>query len=622
MGKPVLESSLESFVFIGEPQIAPNAKEVIYVCTKLLLQEDRYQSSIHKIDLATRQDTVVTHGIGPNMEMVRDYSPKFSTDGSRLAFLSTRSGKPQVYVMPWTVGEPRKVTDFPNGVKSFEWAPDGKSLVVVARVAPESSSDVKVIRRLRYKLNGEGIFGDAPTHLWLVDIESGQTSQLTQGIYAAHEPAFSPDGRTIAFVSFDGQDESKLRPALYTADISTHSLHLLIEVDGVISAPSFSPDGNWIAYFGHTHGETTSYNNHLWIIPSAGGEPRNVTSALDRPVGNYVGTDARYDLSIARPVWSASSDRIYFPVTDRGNVFLFSTSLDAQLRKEIPGEEFVVSSFDVKYDTLVYILEQAASVGELRWLNHGKSVALTRYNESYLNEMSIVAPEPVEIIAEDGTAIDTWLIKPVDFEPGKKYPVVLEIHGGPHVAYGYNFHHEFQFLSSRGGRDYQDLLCVIHQVANLPFVDSNRLYVTGASYGGYMTNWLVSQTNLFRAAVAQASICNLYSKYGTSDNGFYTNKSELADAELWSDEEFIMSRSPIRYADRVTADVKIIHGELDHRCPIEQAEQWFVALKRLGNVDVEFVRFPNEHHGLATRGRPRHRVERLQHIVSWFDKHR
>ncbi|HHW99001.1 MAG TPA: S9 family peptidase, partial [Firmicutes bacterium] len=261
-------------------------------------------------------------------------------------------------------------------------------------------------------------------------------------------------------------------------------------------------------------------------------------------------------------------------------------------------------------------------------------------------EWQLASAERITMETTPGWEIEGWLMKPVDYTPGNKYPLILHIHGGPHATYGYAFMHEFQLLAANGygvlytnprgsrgygeeftkgvvgdwgGGDYADLMSAVDYAVKLDWVDESRLGVTGGSYGGYMTNWIVTQTDRFKGAVTLRSISNMYTKYGCSDIGWYGNKAGFGGRDLWDSEDFIMERSPIRYAPRVKTPILIIHSEEDYRCPMEQAEQWYVALKRLG-VTTEFVRFAGENHELSRSGKPRNRIDRLNFIVGWFER--
>ncbi|MBX6724058.1 MAG: S9 family peptidase, partial [Dactylosporangium sp.] len=272
----------------------------------------------------------------------------------------------------------------------------------------------------------------------------------------------------------------------------------------------------------------------------------------------------------------------------------------------------------------------------------------TGLNDALFEETGLSVPEHFTYEGEGGQELDAWIMKPLGLSEGERAPLVLEIHGGPHTAYGHCFFHEFQVLAARGmgvlftnprgstghgeaftracvgdwgGQDYRDIMAGVDAaLKRYAWIDPDRLGVTGGSYGGYMTNWIVGQTDRFRAAVTQRSISNLYSMYGTSDIGFHFNRRELGEAELWEAEERIMERSPIRYARNVATPLLIIHSEEDYRCPMEQAEQFYVALKRLGKT-VEFLRFAGETHELSRSGKPANRKERLERMAAWFERY-
>jgi len=297
---------------------------------------------------------------------------------------------------------------------------------------------------------------------------------------------------------------------------------------------------------------------------------------------------------------------------------------------------------------IAYMAGDPTSAPDLHFFDGTASRQVTRVNEDLFAQVETQPAERVLFSAKDGQQLEGWLIKPVGFQQGKKYPLVFEIHGGPHSAYGNAFFHEFQCLAGYGfgvfycnprgsvgygeafarsiigdwcGIDASDLIDAAEFAAGLDWVDASRIGVTGGSQGGYFTNWLVGHTNMFKAAVTQRSMSNVYSKYGTADNGVTHDKVSMGGADLWSDEALLMERSPIRYAQNVRTPLLILHSEEDYRCPIEQAEQWYAALKRLGNTDVEFVRFLGENHELSRSGKPTNRIERLTRLTGWFRKY-
>lgn len=644
----ITSETLYSIRYSSEPQFSPDGQFVIYVHTAISKQENKAHSQLRRLHLATSTDEPLTQGRG-DKGLAQDKNPSFSPNGKQLAFVSNRSGKPQLFVLSLTGGEPTQVTFFAKGIQSYTWLRDGQGFVVAARQDdPQDKSDVQVISQLRYWGNGEGFYGDEAIRLWAVRVDGSGLEPLTDGDFNANDPALSPDGTRVVFAAHRDFDQRVVMPSLYTIDLETRELNRVYEGKGAAATPVFSPDGQWIAFFGDEQGENGGVHPHVWLVPSGGGEARDLTASFLLAVGNHVGTDTRYETATSRPVWSEDSGKIYFLSTSGGDCYLYSVTLDGLVSKENVGENFVINSFALYDQKWVLAKERPTRPAELYLQQAGELIPLTEHNEQLFASLQVAEPERMEVRADDGLRIEGWLLKPAGFSSDNVYPLVLEIHGGPHTAYGNTFHLEFQILAAMGyivlytnprgshgygeefvracigdwgGQDFEDLMAAVDYAAGLPYVDGSNLFVTGGSYGGYMTNWIVTQTDRFQAAVTQRSISNLYSMFGTSDIGFWFNKRELGGVDLWTDEEFIMARSPIRYADKVKTPTKIIHSEQDIRCPMEQAEQWFIALKRLG-VDTQFVRFPDENHELSRSGKPKHRQERLEHIVGWFENYR
>ncbi|HET7616660.1 MAG TPA: S9 family peptidase, partial [Bacillales bacterium] len=308
----------------------------------------------------------------------------------------------------------------------------------------------------------------------------------------------------------------------------------------------------------------------------------------------------------------------------------------------------VITSFDANNGTTVYVQADPHSTGDLYVDKGDGKVQLSRHNKALFSRLLLSTPESFIYKSEDDREIEGWILPPPDVSENQKVPVVLQIHGGPHTSYGNALHHEFQWLAAKGyavvftnprgshgygqefleacvgdwgNKDKKDILAGLdYAIRHFEYCDPNQLYVTGGSYGGIMTNFIVTSTDRFRAAVTQRCISNMYSFFGTSDIGFYFGKAQLGDVDLWKDEETIMRFSPIRQARNVKTPTCIIHSEEDLRCPMEQAEQWFVALKRLG-VDTKFIRFKGETHELSRSGKPKNRLRRLHEILDWFETH-
>jgi dipeptidyl aminopeptidase/acylaminoacyl peptidase len=352
-------------------------------------------------------------------------------------------------------------------------------------------------------------------------------------------------------------------------------------------------------------------------------------------------------------VWDVNSANIFFHATVGGDCQLFKVSLEGDVSAALSPSVGVVTSYDiVNDDQAVLVLATPHSTGDVVVQNLEdvtNTEKLTDWNQALYSEIHLSTPENFHYKSTDGKEIEGWVLKPYGFEEGKKYPMILQIHGGPATAYGNGLHHEMQLMASKGyvvlytnprgshgyghdfvnavigdygGMDYEDIMAgADYALENFNYIDHNQQFVTGGSYGGYMTNVIVTRTDRFKAAVTQRSICNWHSFYGTSDIGFFFTEWQHGHADLWEDAVKLLEISPLHHARNVKTPTLILHSEQDLRCPMEQAEQWYIALKRLG-VDTKLVRFPDENHDLSRSGKPKHRLERLQHLIGWFDDRR
>ncbi len=653
MKRKIVTEDICALAFVGDAQVASDGR-VAYVLTEVDRAKNGYSSAIWSVSPGA-QPIRLTYGQKSDGGLVRETRPRWRPGGG-LTFISNRHGKPQVFLLEAAEGEARQLTSAPEGIVEYLWSPDGRYLAFVSKdpqdeeAAKDKNPDVRHITHLRYKFNGVGFTDTRRRHLYVLDTADGSQRRLTEGDFDVSDVAWSPDGARLAFSTCISPDcELRFIPDIWVIDADGSNLQRLTQGRGVANAPVFSPDGSKIAYFGHEKGEVGYANTDLWVIPVAGGEPVNLTEALDRSVGCSVGGDARMDGGSSKAVWALDGQHLYVTVTDGGTCHLYRVGLDKEITQLTEGE-FSITSFSHAVvdgqDALTYIAGCVSNPGDVYLWQAGEAQRLTAVNEAVMAEWQLASAERITMETTPGWEIEGWLMKPVDYTPGNKYPLILHIHGGPHATYGYAFMHEFQLLAANGygvlytnprgsrgygeeftkgvvgdwgGGDYADLMSAVDYAVKLDWVDESRLGVTGGSYGGYMTNWIVTQTDRFKGAVTLRSISNMYTKYGCSDIGWYGNKAGFGGRDLWDSEDFIMERSPIRYAPRVKTPILIIHSEEDYRCPMEQAEQWYVALKRLG-VTTEFVRFAGENHELSRSGKPRNRIDRLNFIVGWFER--
>lgn len=654
MKRKVVTEDICTLSFVGDAQVAPDGR-VAYVLTQVEQAKNGYSSSLWLTNPGA-EPVRLTYGQKADGGLVRESRPMWKPGGG-LTFVSNRNGRPQVFMLEAAEGEARQLTSAPEGIAEYSWSPDGRYLAFVSKdpqdeeAAKAKNPDVRHITHLRYKFNGVGFTDTRRRHLHLLDTHDGSLHRLTEGDFDVADIAWSPDSARLAFSSSILPDcELRLIPDIWVIDADGSNLQRLTQGKGTAGSPVFSPDGSQIAYFGHEKGEIGYANTDLWVIPATGGTAINLTEAFDRSVGCSVGGDARMDGGSSKAAWSADGKHLLVTITDGGYCHLYRVGLDKAITQLTEGE-LSISSFShadiAGQDTFAYVAGSVCNPGDVYLLQAGEVARLTEVNATVMADWQLAPVERITYESTPGWEIEGWIMKPTDFTPGEKYPIVLHIHGGPHATYGYAFMHEFQLLAAAGygvvytnprgskgygeeftkgvvgdwgGGDYADLMAAVDYAAKLDWVDGSRVGVTGGSYGGYMTNWMVTQTDRFKAAVTLRSISNMYTKYGCSDIGWYGNKAGFGGRDLWDSEDFIMERSPIRYAPRVKTPILIMHSEEDYRCPMEQAEQWYVALKRLG-VTTEFVRFAGENHELSRSGKPRNRIDRLNFIVGWFQRY-
>ncbi len=370
----------------------------------------------------------------------------------------------------------------------------------------------------------------------------------------------------------------------------------------------------------------------------------------DRTVGSVVMSDMRSQVQTLPPRWSADRARILFVGSDQGTANVYSVpSAGGEVRAETLGAHQIASlSLDREARRFACVFASAVIPGDVGAGELGGGMrCLTDLNGELLRARHVSAPERVSFAGADGWTIEGWLLKPRGFDPAKRWPLVLEVHGGPHSTYGHAFFHEFQVLAGRGygvlytnprgshgygerfstacvgdwgGKDYEDLMAGVDHALSWGWVDPTRLYVTGGSYGGFMTNWIIGHTDRFRAAATQRCVSNNVSSFGTSDIGWHFWEYEMGGATPWRNSTKLVERSPLMHAPKVKTPLLILHAERDLRCPIEQAEQFFIALRWHG-VETRFVRFPDDNHDLTRGGKPRNRVEHCRRIADWFDAH-
>lgn len=661
----MLSEDLHRLRFVSDAQVSPDGALVVYVVSWVdPMDTTRYRSQLVLVPSdGSRAPRPLTSG------KFRDSAPRWSPDGSALAFASAeRDGdRPQIFLLSLEGGDPRPLTALKHGAGTPVWSPDGAGIAFSARVdipaiaAQEGQSDdpkktprVRVITRVRHKGDGEGLFEALRRHLFVLDVASGSPPrQVTDGDWDDTEPAWSPDGQALAFVSNRERDRDLSSFSdIWIVSTSGGRPRRLTEHRGESSAPTFSPDGQQVAYLGHQRGMTYGAPTELLLVPADGGASRPAVDGFGDEVGNVILSDVRDPGATQRPVWSPDGRSLLAPVSRRGRVEIVRFTPRTRRTETVLGGDREVGMFSVAADShrLVCTISDPTHPYEVFAVTRAAEQQLSHENDAVLGDIDLVAPDRFAFTSTDGVDVEGWLMRPPASAASggarQKWPLVLEIHGGPETMYGWTFVHEFQTIAARGyavlytnprgskgygeefdarifaswgTQDADDCLAAVDAaLSRTRWLDPARVGVTGGSYGGFMTAWLIGHTHRFQAAVSQRGCYNMASFYGTSDIGPWFGDYVLG-CPPYENEEHYRVRSPLTYAPAMRTPLLLIHSEQDLRCPIEQAEQLFVRLRRIGKTEVEMVRFPEESHNLSRSGRPDRRIERLERIVGWFD---
>jgi dipeptidyl aminopeptidase/acylaminoacyl peptidase len=677
----ITEKDLFQFTWIGDPQISPDGAQVAFVKVTVNEKKDGYDTAIWTVSTRTNELKMLTAGPG-------DTSPQWSPDGSRLAFVRSaeKDGKrqpPQIYILPMGGGEAWQLTRLPKGASRPTWSPDGNTLAFNSTTNADDllkeacksgkekdrskcpppdvhESDVKVITRAVYRMNGAGYLDYShPNHIWSIAVPGNpqpalQPKQLTSGDFSEQDIEWAPDGSKIYFLC-----TRDLEPYYKVSQNSVYSIpaaggewtEVAKLTPGSLRSLSVSPDGKQMAALGTMSEPVQSFTQpELWVIDLTrpGSAPRNLTANLDAEVGGGLTGDqaAPRGSGGSKPFWTADGKAIITVVAKQGRANL--ERFDAATGQATPlttGDQSV-EGYQATPDgsQIVAEISTPTNIHDLFLVAGGETKRLTSINEKLFSQLNLTAPEEIWYPSFDGKKIQAWVQKPPDFDAKKKYPLILNIHGGPHAAYGFVFFHEMQWMAAKGyvvlysnprgsttygqefgniiqyhypGDDFKDLMAGVDELIRRGYIDEKHMGVTGGSGGGLLTNWVVGHTDRFAAAVSQRDIASWAAWWYAAD--FTLFQPTWFRKAPFEDPEDFTARSPITYINNVKTPLMLILGDADYRTPpATGGEEVFRALK-YRHIPTAMVRFPGESHELSRSGQPWHRIERLHHIVNWFD---
>ncbi len=628
------------FQFVSDPQISPNGSHILF--TRSVIADDkRSRESAIWIASTNGDDEPRVFTSGKN-----DRSPRWSPDGSRIAFLANRDGETKIWIIPFGGGEAKPLFSSGYTISGFVWSPCGSRLLLSLgkdldqddeKNNDEPKPDVRIVTTSLYKGDRTGILPNRRTHLWVYHIASDSLQQLTWSVnWNAGSPSFSPNGSSVIYHANpdEGDYEGSYNADLFVIPADSGAVNQLTRTESRSTSPVWSPDGNTIAF---SYLEGRYEKKTIYLVNSDGTGKRNASDELDLIPGNIS--------------WSTDSRYLYFEANDRGGAGLFRLTLETgEIEPVIRGRFSVGSvSYSVGREQIAFLKHSETMLPEV-WTASApdyKPVQVTRLNQNLLDSLTLNHLESFWFENDSGGSSQGFLLKPVDWQEGGSYPLVLNIKGGPGGMWGHQWFHEFQMLAARGyavfftnyrgshgygfdhqsavfqdygGADYRDNIDGLQAALELfPWIDRNRLYITGGSHGGFLTNWITAHHPYkFRAAVTQRSVSNWISEAGTQSFVPQAMREEFGGT-LWENFDLYWERSPLKYADRVKTPTLIIHSDRDQITPIGQAEEWYYALK-INNVPVEMAIFQGEGHDLSRTGTPVNLVKRLNLILEWFEK--
>jgi dipeptidyl aminopeptidase/acylaminoacyl peptidase len=657
--RPIKDTDLLALNIVTSISLSTDEKRIAYTVERIDAEKNRYYSNLFIYDLSRKSALQYTHGYHS------DGGAVWSPDGKQLAFISTRDKRTGIYVMSADGGPEKMLIEVEADISELNWTPNGKELVFGLRYRDsyfipdeKKKSEAPVYRhitRLFYRLDGYGFLPKDTWQVYALNITTMRLRKITKGKRDNNSPVVSPDGKLIAFLSNRAKDPDldPLKDDIFVISINGGRERRVPTPAGPKTTLRFSPDSKTIAYIGHDNPRDAwgVTNLHIWTVGVSGNpKAKNLIPKFDRMACDQSLADMEDAHDKLLLQWSADGKRLFFISSDTGNTNMYYVPRSGGKPTRIFKGSCHVKNFSVNGSTKIAALVYAdfetpneILVCPTQFGGEQKAIKLTDLNPMLRDNLKLGKTREIMFDSFDGTKVQGFLLTPPDFSPSKKYPSILEIHGGPRTQYAFTFFHEMQMLAASGyvvfytnprggsGRgetwadaiaggwgdlDYKDCMAAADWLEKQKYIDKNRMGVTGGSYGGYMTNWIIGHTNRFKAAVTQRSVVELKAFFGSSDLG-WTLEREF-NGFPWTNPSNYEKCSPLTYSKKVKTPVLILHNEKDLRCSIEQAEQMFTMLKVLGKK-VEFVRFPDEPHGLSRHGRPDRRLARLNWILKWMN---
>jgi dipeptidyl aminopeptidase/acylaminoacyl peptidase len=641
--RPLQPADVFNLKDVSDPRLSPDGRQVAYTVTALDAKEDDSDTDVYLVSADGGEPLRLTTG------KKDETSPRFSPNGEWIAFLSEREGKKtQVYLLSRKGGEAVKLTDYQGPVSGLAWSPDSRRLALVVS-DPDPDEDAEdedgkddakkktarpiVLRRLQFKRDEEGYLREVRKHVHVYDVEKKSSVQVTSGPFDDGSPTWSPDGQSIAFVSnrtLPDPDRSQNADIFVVPARAGEVPRAVATGPGEDSAPVFSPDGKWIAYVAGPEPKDLWYGaSHLAVAPAAGGPGRPLTAALDR--------------NIASPRFTPDGRAVLFLLEDRGNRHLARVGIEGGSVERVVEGERDVQAFDVAPGGTIVVLESSVhQPAEISAVSDGGLRRLTHANDAFLKTAALGRVERFQATSRDGTVVDGFLTVPPGHAPGRRLPAILRIHGGPADQFSTAFELEWQVLAASGyavvaanprgstgrgtaysraiwadwgNKDFEDVMAAIDHAVAAGVADPDRLGVGGWSYGGILTDYVVTKTGRFKAAVSGASIANYLAGYGT-DHYQYEYEVELGlpwkARELW-----VALSSPFFDVEKVTTPTLFLCGALDMNVPLLHSEQLYQALRRVGRVETELVIYPDQWHSIET---PTYRKDRWERYLAWYDR--